>query len=592
MESMFPCTLALVLAAGLALVPLPSAHAEDGRADGVTVMPKMTVDTSKIVYDEPWRYIAVRDYEVLSQCDSEQTDSVARHIANSLLFNRRFVPERYLAPLPVPMTFIIFNRKPAPTPDPLMPAPMEWDWSNIPDFGRFWEPHHGLAGGVLARDSDTQCVAQNRRGKQWNWAGGQMTTGPIPTGFLFELGRCAPAVPQWYQYGLTGPSGLIRGGLETDVGLVMPKAVWVTASRTQELLDAAQKAGGPPVLPPIQGLFRKPALEEGAFPSAMPSPEWMAEAGLFVHWGFDPDEEKARGGPLAFATFLERSRSEPVTEAVFRDCFGFGYAEMQRKMSAYLPVAARYPLVLDALAHDDDGPRFPDYSGPRGPAPQLNRPATDAEVARILGDWERMQGDSAKATDPALSRAFLDQAGKTLRRCYAKGERDPRLLAVLGLYHFDVGDLAEARSMLTAATSASVVRPAAYVELARLALDEAKAHPEAQAGRFSARQVAGILGPLFAIRKSQGFGPDGYRLIAEAWAMSAAKPQSANLAVLNAGLALYPFDADLCYAAAVVYGQWGYASECSRLIEHGIQFGQGDEVQRFLRFRASLSVPK
>jgi hypothetical protein len=96
------------------------------------------------------------------------------------------------------------------------------------------------------------------------------------------------------------------------------------------------------------------------------------------------------------------------------------------------------------------------------------RDATEAETARILGDWERMRGDLIRIVDPVLGRQYLDLAGKTLLRAYRSGSRDPRLLAVLGLYECDIGNYAQSATLLESATKAGVVRPAAYLALSRL----------------------------------------------------------------------------------------------------------------------------
>jgi len=203
-----------------------------------------------------------------------------------------------------------------------------------------------------------------------------------------------------------------------------------------------------------------------------------------------------------------------------------------------------------------------------------------------------MQGDDLRTSDPALCQVYLEQAGKTLHGSYAKGERDPRLLAVLGLCDYDVGAKAEARSMLAAATDAGVARPAAYLDLAHLILEEARAHPAAANGKFSAEQTAAILKPLFAVRQRTRLEARGYLLIAEAWKESADRPLPAHLAALDEGIRLYPFDSELCASAAKVYAQWGYPAGAETLIEQGLKSADEKAARQLQDLRASLQTVK
>ena len=224
-----------------------------------------------------WLYVSVPDYEILSRCDAEQTDAVARHIAKSLRANRELIPERYLAPLATPMSFIMFDHEPSRAMEALIPSSDEWA-AHSDHFGEYFGGGpFKLVGGAVILDTDTQCVVQNRGGKRWLWAGGSMSTGPIPRGTLFELGQCVPSLPLWYQYGFDGPCGIERG-----MSGVWATAVWISEDETRAILSAARKAHASPILPPIEQLF----LPNEVLSRVLPSPEWMAEAALFLRWGF------------------------------------------------------------------------------------------------------------------------------------------------------------------------------------------------------------------------------------------------------------------------------------------------------------------
>jgi hypothetical protein len=63
---------------------------------------------------------------------------------------------------------------------------------------------------------------------------------------------------------------------------------------------------------------------------------WQSEAALFIRWGL---MGPGRSDPVLYKSFRElvrRGRTEPVSEKVFSECFGFGYVAMKAKMDAFL----------------------------------------------------------------------------------------------------------------------------------------------------------------------------------------------------------------------------------------------------------------
>src|SRR5476651_234046 len=120
------------------------------------------------------------------------------------------------------------------------------------------------------------------------------------------------------------------------------------------------------------------------------------------------------------------------------------------------------------------------------PPPFELRDATEAEVGRIKGDTLRLGGH-----DGAAHLAMIAP--------YIRGERDPQLLAALGLLERKLGDDARAKKFLEAAARDKAVRPRAYLELARLRLADGIAHSTG-AGKLAADQTAGVLTLLFTAR--------------------------------------------------------------------------------------------
>ncbi|HUR57955.1 MAG TPA: hypothetical protein VM029_09625, partial [Opitutaceae bacterium] len=172
------------------------------------------------------------------------------------------------------------------------------------------------------------------------------------------------------------------------------------------------------------------------------------------------------------------------------------------------------------------------------------------------------------------------QARRTLKRGYDRGERDPRLLAVLGLCESEAGDEVAAREYLEAAVRIGPVRPRANYELARLRLAEFKASPAGTGGRLSVSQTADVLRPLFAARADQPPLPEVYELIAEAWAHSESKPTRAHLAVLHEGVRLFPRRIELVLRGAELHLKHGYDDAATTLIDVAVLVADDDAARK------------
>lgn len=606
----------------LALVAIVSAKSKNE----VVTLDQFTVEARRI-NPHPWRIVAVPGYEILSQCDENQTEAVARHVANSLELARRMMPSGSWGEQTVPLTLILFDFKPTDSIAPFVPKSLE-PTDAAGSFGAvvvdgvkfdIGNGGEGRTGGVDVRDSDTYCVVQNRWKAPWNWSGGATGRGPIPLGLLSRLNNVEPPMPAWFKYGLVGPCGLLRirtvRSPESQAyrGMLVAGARWLTDSNTATLVSSYKERHSLPILPPIGELFQVERGSKLSPPGEWPSPELMAEAALFVRWGMTPVADEAgasrHGARLlnsahenAFARFLEQSRHKPITEAVFVECFGFGYGEMQSILARYLVTIGQEPFVLSS--HITRG------WSPDDPVPPL-RAATADEIGRIIGDWLRMQAGSLSENRLVERDAYLRAAGRVLEHAYrddndlspsvgllppkdieqrsretmadtkslekaaiiAPGNiRDPRLLAVYGLYYFDLGDAASARVLLEATVQAKIPRPAAYIALANLNRAAALAKPAGKNGKFSDRQVSAILAPLRTVIDNWKLDAEGYLLAAQTWSHAEAKPSLADLHVLVDGMRRYPFDSALLCATAELYAQWQYWREADDLIARRLQF--------------------
>jgi hypothetical protein len=366
-----------------------------------------------------------------------------------------------------------------------------------------------------------------------------------------------PALPPWFVHGFLAVHQQIT---YSGRRLTLEPLQWISETHT----DALKKDPGnaPPVLPLADFLAHKLAPRDPAS-TYEPIKAWQAQAALFVRWGLEADGGAHR---TSLWNFVERSAVDGASEALFRECFGFDLVEAQARLTAYLPAAVRRTVTIRA----GNLPKL---------APLPLRDASDGQVARIKGDWERLEIPYVKTLSPDLAPKYLEQARRTLQRGYDRGERDPRLLAVLGLCECDAGNDAGARAYLEAAARIGPIRPRANYELARLRLAEFRTTPAGQDAGMSVAQTADVLRPLFAARADLPPLPEVYALIAEAWGHSAATPTRAHLAVLNEGVRLFPRHMDLILRATELNLRHGYREAAATLIEIGIRVADTDAAR-------------
>ena len=293
---------------------------------------------------------------------------------------------------------------------------------------------------------------------------------------------------------------------------------------------------------------------------------WAKQAYAFVHFCLFGENLRYRD---ALARFVQRLAREPLSEALFKDCFKVDYVEMGKELRGYI-LYTRHKYQIYQLKDTDK----------RGANSIELRDATPAEVGLIKGDALRLAG-------------HLDAASAAYRAAYVRGSREPALLAAMGAEEITSGRTDRARPLLEAAVKAGVNRPSAGVALARLRLAEGTASPEAPGGKLSAAQVAAVLTPLFEARKNPPLLPETYELIATVWAQSETAPKVENLAVLDEGIRAFPRDSVLLYNAAQLYRQAGAGPTAASIARLGIRFSSDPESKsRFEQLLASLpAVP-
>jgi hypothetical protein len=298
------------------------------------------------------------------------------------------------------------------------------------------------------------------------------------------------------------------------------------------------------------------ARERGTF--------WAAQCYAWVHMCLYGQNKKFL---RPFVEYLTRLDHEPATEALFKECFKKTYKQMELELRGYIGFT-NYQAVQYTAKKGQELPK---------PPPIALSDAKDADVGRIKGEVLRLAGHG-------------DSARLALIAPYVRGERDPRLLAALGLDEKLAGQDERARRFLEAASTAKVDRARAYLELARLRLAEARAQPEGAERKLSARQVTAVLTPLFEARKLPPAMADVYTLIAETWAASATAPERTHFEVIVEGVRKFPRHTELLMEATLLAMRQGFAEEAGGLARLGVRVAkEPGEQERFRMIADSLA---
>ncbi|HUR58671.1 MAG TPA: hypothetical protein VM029_13245 [Opitutaceae bacterium] len=381
----------------------------------------------------------------------------------------------------------------------------------------------------------------------------------------YLLSRSEPRLPAWLEEGLS--QIIMRMKFDRRwiefARLEDPNTVSAQAAFVAEINAAAAAEGDASLLPgaPAEDRdfnvsLRRRALVplEKFFAVGHESPEamnplgnnrWAKQAYAFVHmclYGYNGKYQKA------FSTFIQRAAREPVTEPMFKECFNMTYSKMLLEIRSYCEFTVyehkEYRAKQDVIIP---------------PPPLALRDATQSEVGRIKGEALTMAGNNAAARAELIAP-------------YIRGERDPALLASLGLYERAAGEDERARKFLEAAVAGKAVRAEAYYELARYRFADAQAKPGGANGGFSAAQSSGIIELLLTARKQPPAPPAVYDLMAETWARSPTSPKRDDIIALIEGVRLYPGRLKLAYQVAALSADGGMPDVAHSLVDHGIKY--------------------
>ncbi|HEX3730584.1 MAG TPA: hypothetical protein VHV47_12315, partial [Opitutaceae bacterium] len=524
------------LAATLGLAAGVARADEPGK---VVQLPPMIVETDGAPLR--WRYASLPGVEILSLCSEHVTAEFARQIAATANELTWMLPVALQGRTSAPTAFLICDPSLARRLTEDIPAetlalkPSAAAGGLWPSFAR---GHIDVVPNISLHDDDSYGVFALLYGSAEDLRAHPLMA--TPDNVLQLMARRSPPLPAWFVRGflyLYGEATLVpradtssiwldvRAALAAEASgpkeFVLQPFVWVSPSLTRLLRQFQPKT---PQLLPISEIVVAPRKLSGLPPdeAAVYRQKWICEAALLLRWAFEGGQPRRE----ALEKFVDASSRRPADEAMFRDCFGLGFGQADAELGGYLPRAINGSL---ALSGDDPAPRRVDV-----------RAATDSEVARIKGEWERLEAPFVRQSYPALAEVYFQLSRRTLWRAYGGGDRDPQLLASMGLWECDTHDDLAALPLLEAAVRGGTLRPRACYELARILWEQALRANAGAAPSPAAAQAA--LEPLECARALQPALPRASELAAAIWLGQAAAPSAEQLAGLEAEARRFPRD--------------------------------------------------
>lgn len=553
----------------------------------VVVLPAFDVTADRALPPpEVWRYAEIPGFEILSSGTDRETQRLLREFQ---LFNQAIggVWPALLGNNPNPVTIVLCGRRGEFT----QFTPTDFTSTSEQGFASLFLRNQersviivdlqtrelalsGLAGfasaggvessGYIDVESDTQLFREyvysllaraNPRLPAWLEEGlAQLMTGMKFSETSIEFARLEDPNTVSASYANAVAAGAAAAAADDTMGLV------VTANGEDQDFNAALARTR---LIPFGDLFA--VTHDSSIARNPIGSKWAKQACAFIHMCLYQRRSPYQQG---FVKFVMRTTSEAATEAMFKECFGVDYKQMQLELRGYINFTSYKALTWNA----------PRGQGFAKPAPLALRDATDAEVGRIKGE--------------ALSLADApDAARNELIAPYMRGERDPQLLGALGLHELALQRTERAQRFLEAATSAGVKRPLVYVELARLKYRAALVRVAQPREDFSATDRDALAQLLLTARNLPPALPEVYEVLSDVLALCSALPAEESMAVLYDGVARFPGRLGLIYQTAVLCQRRGDLVRANALVEHGLQYAPpGEPQERFAALKANLGV--
>ncbi len=579
----------IALGAILLATPFAALLAQDNKtaaAEPVVELPKFVVtDSRELPPPESWRYATISGFEILTNASDKATQRLVRDfemfrqalgyvwpVPNRLSQNTSLIlcgrGGKFDAFMPQGKTMIdnasasLFLRKGNQA---TIIIDLEATTLNVLNVDNSNDAATGTDSGLISVEHDKQLYREYVR---------------------YLMRQSEPRAPAWLEEGLS--QIIMKMQFEKRyiefAKLEDPNTVSTQAAMTAELnaigaaadADAQALPGAPAEDRDFAAALRRRALVplDKFFTLPHDAPEtinplgnniWAKQAYAFVHMCLYGNRGKLQ---RPFMTFVQRSAKEPVTEALFQECFKMTYKQMLLEIRGYCDFTVYEAKILQSKKGGPDLIEVP-------PALAL-REATQAEIGRIKGEALALAGHE-KAAHTALIAPYL------------RGERDPNLLAALGMHEKSTGEEERARKFLEAAYTGKTQRADALLEIARIRYAAALAKPAGPDGTFSESQVASVIEPLRLARRQPPPVSALYELAADTWARSAAPLKKEEAGLLIEGAQLFPARLKLVFQAAVLAARAGELQAAHALAAHGIKYGPDAAVKkRFEDLKASF----
>ncbi len=515
------------------------------REAAVELPPMIIAESSKA---PPWLYAQVGESEYLSRCSATTTRAYITSQLEIARMLRVFMPADFLSTVAVPVVSVLAPQESRQASDDVASSEMK----RMEQKAKQRELDEGRRDLKVPRAATVRFLPNLRLDdrdmlavftylSERDFRGDRLIAAPE---YVYtRLVARTPMLPPWLIEGLVG---LYQQASFTENPIGLEAARWVSPE------DAAGLRRDPEsrrVMVPVGDLFAADALmtPENRHPARLMA--WRAQIVLFVRWALDPVNAPAAE---AFWMFGRRASMEPVTEVLFTECFGFGYADLQERLSDYLPVAVKQPVRI-----------------PPGKLPALPRfdlkPATPQQIARLRGEWERLQIPFVRGKHPEYLPRYIEQARATLSRPVGRGERDPQLLAALGLCELDAGDPLAARGWLESAAAAGVQRPRVHYEVARLRWLELTRNTGETLG-FTGAQIQPVLDPLRVAAGQTPQLPEVYLLLGDALLRCRDRVSAADYALMVKAAPLFRRLPGVAHRLALLQVREGQRGEAARTL--------------------------
>lgn len=385
-------------------------------------------------------------------------------------------------------------------------------------------------------------------------------------GFRFSTNRLAhqlrhraPALPVWFI------AGLVRVYDRCDF---RPDRIFVGASPTLEA-DPPDPATGetPPIMSLDEVLVQPAPTDEAALQ------RWTARSELFVRWCLFSSRKSNRS---ALWTYLDRVILETPGEALFEKCFGLSFAAAEKQIDRFYHNRATKRLVH----------RVP--RGDRAPSPPIER-ANRSDVARILGEWERLETVHVERHFPELLDSYRERARQTILKARHTEAGSPALDATAGLLELAAGNFAEARTNLENAIAGGTTRPLAYLTLAQL-----RSQPGERDASPAAVDTEPVVSLLLQAHQESPAIPRVYSDLAEIWATAEAPLTRDEIGVLAAGVRGFPRNIPLVTKMVLLQAGRGQFRSSQQILDYAQVRAahQGDaDTLRDLSLRLQAMIP-